>query len=496
MGIRRESPRNSPKKKNTLKQLFELDSKPYVGSPLSSPGGAGIDYEHEEFLSAITDCSLVFTFTDPQESPSQQDLKRLRLIQVVSLLKSSRKPLQEDLVSRLVSMVAVNLFRPLPPPSNSTSVISALPDEDDLSTFTPLWPHLQLVYDILLRLVVNVDPKKLKDYINHRFVRNLLFLFQSEDPREREGLKNVFHRIYSRFTSYRSFMREAMNDVFLHYIFETERHCGIGELLEIWGSIINGFGVPLKVEHKLFLMRVLLPLHKGKGLQVYHRQLAYCVAQFVQKEPALGGIIVRRILRYWPITNCHKEVLLIGELEELVENIDPDQYRTLAVPLCSRITRCLKSCNSQASPLGLMITNCLPFVSYYNLMISVRVCHIENLRFQVAERALYVWNNEQFVKMASAAMEEVFPVVVQGMESNLKMHWSKSVKQLTENVKSMLEEMDPTLYEKCLREIDCRESEARREQIRRQQRWTEIEMAASKQNHFLQPTKSMYVSSH
>ncbi|XP_039024514.1 serine/threonine protein phosphatase 2A 57 kDa regulatory subunit B' beta isoform-like [Hibiscus syriacus] len=461
MGIRRESPRNSPKKKNTLKQLFELDSKPYVGSPLSSPGGAGIDYEHEEFLSAITDCSLVFTFTDPQESPSQQDLKRLRLIQVVSLLKSSRKPLQEDLVSRLVSMVAVNLFRPLPPPSNSTSVISALPDEDDLSTFTPLWPHLQLVYDILLRLVVNVDPKKLKDYINHRFVRNLLFLFQSEDPREREGLKNVFHRIYSRFTSYRSFMREAMNDVFLHYIFETERHCGIGELLEIWGSIINGFGVPLKVEHKLFLMRVLLPLHKGKGLQVYHRQLAYCVAQFVQKEPALGGIIVRRILRYWPITNCHKEVLLIGELEELVENIDPDQYRTLAVPLCSRITRCLKSCNSQ-----------------------------------VAERALYVWNNEQFVKMASAAMEEVFPVVVQGMESNLKMHWSKSVKQLTENVKSMLEEMDPTLYEKCLREIDCRESEARREQIRRQQRWTEIEMAASKQNHFLQPTKSMYVSSH
>ncbi|KAE8701861.1 G2/mitotic-specific cyclin-1-like [Hibiscus syriacus] len=461
MGIRRDSPRNSLKKKTTLKHLFELDSKPYVGRPLSSPSGGGIDSKHKEFLSAISDCSLVFTFTDPQESPSQQDLKRLRLIQLVSLLKSLRKPLHEHLVSRLVSMVSVNLFRPLPPPSNSTSIISALPDDDELSTFTPLWPHLQLVYDILLRLVVNLDPKKLKDYIDHRFIRNLLFLFQSEDPREREGLKNVFHRIYSRFTSYRSFMRKAMSDLFLHYIFETERHYGIGELLEIWGSIINGFGVPLKEEHKLFLMRVLLPLHKAKGLQVCHRQVAYCVTQFVQKEPALGGIVVRRILRYWPITNCHKEVLLIGELEELVENIDPDQYRTLAVPLCSRITRCLNSCNSQ-----------------------------------VAERAMYVWNNEQFVKMASAAKEEVFPVVVQGMESNLKVHWSKSVKQLTENVKSMLEEMDPTLYEKCLREIDGRESEARREQIKRQQRWTEIEMAAAKPNHFLQPTKSIYVSSH
>jgi serine/threonine-protein phosphatase 2A regulatory subunit B' len=140
-----------------------------------------------------------------------------------------------------------------------------------------------------------------------------------------------------------------MNDVFLHYIFDTDRHCGIGELLEIWGSIINGFTVPLKEEHKLFLMRVLIPLHKTKGMLAYHRQLAYCVSQFVQKEPMLGGIVVRGILRYWPITSCQKEILLIGELEELVENIDPDQYRKLALPLCSRITKCLNSWNSQVS---------------------------------------------------------------------------------------------------------------------------------------------------
>lgn len=201
-----------------------------------------------------------------------------------------------------------------------------------------------------------------------------------------------------------------MNDVFLYYIFVTERHYGIGELLEIWGSIINGFTVPLKEEHKVFLMRVLIPLHKTRGMQVYHRQLSYCVNQFVQKEPMLGGVVVRGILRYWPVTNSQKEVLLIGELEEIVENLDPDQYRKLALPLCTQITRCLNSCNSQ-----------------------------------VAERALYVWNNEQFVKMASTALDEVFPMVVEGMERNLKEHWSKSVKQLTKNVQVMLEEMDPIL---------------------------------------------------
>jgi hypothetical protein len=33
-------------------------------------------------------------------------------------------------------------------------------------------------------------------------------------------------------------------------------HNGIAELLEIFGSIVNGFTVPLKDEHKTFLLKV------------------------------------------------------------------------------------------------------------------------------------------------------------------------------------------------------------------------------------------------
>ena len=52
-------------------------------------------------------------------------------------------------------------------------------------------------------------------------------------------------------------------------------------------SIINGFALPLKEEHKLFLLRVLIPLHKVKSLSCYHPQLAYCVVQFLEKDPSL-----------------------------------------------------------------------------------------------------------------------------------------------------------------------------------------------------------------
>ena len=61
----------------------------------------------------------------------------------------------------------------------------------------------------------------------------------------------------------------------------------MAELLEILGSIINGFALPLKPEHRQFLTKVLIPLHKAKTLNQYQAQLAYCIVQFLEKDPSL-----------------------------------------------------------------------------------------------------------------------------------------------------------------------------------------------------------------
>ena len=71
------------------------------------------------------------------------------------------------------------------------------------------------------------------------------------------------------------------------FIYETEKFNGVAELLEILGSIINGFALPLKPEHRQFLVKVLLPLHTTKTLNQYQAQLAYCVVQFIEKDPEL-----------------------------------------------------------------------------------------------------------------------------------------------------------------------------------------------------------------
>lgn len=46
------------------------------------------------------------------------------------------------------------------------------------------------------------------------FVFQLLELFDSEDPRERDFLKTILHRIYGKFLGLRAYIRRQINNIF------------------------------------------------------------------------------------------------------------------------------------------------------------------------------------------------------------------------------------------------------------------------------------------
>lgn len=79
---------------------------------------------------------------------------------------------------------------------------------------------MQLVYDLFLRVLEAPDfqPNVAKRHIDQKFVLNLLDLFDSEDPRERDLLKTTLHRIYGKFLGLRAFIRKQINNVFYRYI--------------------------------------------------------------------------------------------------------------------------------------------------------------------------------------------------------------------------------------------------------------------------------------
>ncbi|KAM1050685.1 hypothetical protein ACFX13_033121 [Malus domestica] len=398
------------------------------------------------FLRKLQVCCFHFDFSDTLKTPREKEIKRQTLLELVDFIQSGSGKITETCQEEMIKMVSVNIFRCLPPASHeNTGQENADPEEEELY-LEPSWPHLQLVYELLLRYIVSsdTDTKVAKRYIDHSFVLKLLDLFDSEDPREREYLKNILHRIYGKFMVHRPFIRKAINNIFYRFIYETERHSGIAELLEILGSIINGFALPMKEEHKLFLVRALIPLHKPKSIGVFHQQLSYCIIQFVEKDYKLADTVVRGLLKYWPVTNCQKEVLFLGELEEVLEATQAAEFQRCMVPLFRQIARCLNSSH-----------------------------------FQVAERALFLWNNEHIVNLIAQNRNVILPIIFEALEMNIQNHWNQAVHGLTVNVRKMFLEMDAELFEECQRQRAEREARAREVEEQRELTWKKLADAAA-----------------
>jgi serine/threonine-protein phosphatase 2A regulatory subunit B' len=75
-----------------------------------------------------------------------------------------------------------------------------------------------------------VKVKTAKKWINNEYCVRLIELFESEDPRERDYLKTILHRIYGKFMILRSHIRKVISHVFYRFVFETKRHSGTGEV--------------------------------------------------------------------------------------------------------------------------------------------------------------------------------------------------------------------------------------------------------------------------
>lgn len=350
---------------------------------------------------------------------SKGESKRQTLLEIAEAINTPAFSglLQGDVLLELVTAISANLFRSLPPATDNYE-----PDEDD-PVLDPEWPQLQVVYELLLRLVVNPDvsPKAAKKtgLIDQDFCSRLMQLFNSEDPRERDYLKTILHRVYGKFMSHRSFLRRSIANIFLQYVNDDKQHNGVGELLEILGSIVNGFALPLKKEHIDFLCNALLPLHKPRGIAAFHPQLAYCVVQYSEKDTQCAIAVANYMVSVWPWSSSTKQLLLLNELEEILELVQGDHFLALRDTLFPCLAKCIGSSH-----------------------------------FQIVERTLFMWHNEILLKsgcLKDMYADQVLPMLFAPLyDAATKAHWNLTVAGLCQKVLHMYQGMDPYLYDTCL----------------------------------------------
>jgi serine/threonine-protein phosphatase 2A regulatory subunit B' len=84
--------------------------------------------------------------------------------------------------------------------------------------------------------------------------------------------------------------------------------------------------------------------------------------------------------------------MFLNEVEDIFEVMDPAEFAKVQEPLFHQLAK------SVASP-----------------------------HFQVAERALYFWNNEYFCNLVSDNVEIILPIMFAPLYENSKGHWNRHV---------------------------------------------------------------------
>ncbi|KAM6139551.1 serine/threonine-protein phosphatase 2A 56 kDa regulatory subunit alpha isoform 2-T2 [Phoenicopterus ruber ruber] len=397
-GFTRKSVRKAQRQKRSQgSSQFRSQSSQVELSPLPQLKDATFNEQQDLFCQKLQQCCVLFDFMDSVSDLKSKEIKRATLNELVEYVSTNRGVIVESAYADIVKMISSNIFRTLPPSDN--------PDfdpEEDEPTLEASWPHIQLVYEFFLRFLESPDfqPSIAKRYIDQKFVQQLLELFDSEDPRERDFLKTVLHRIYGKFLGLRAFIRKQINNIFLRFIYETEHFNGVAELLEILGSIINGFALPLKAEHKQFLMKVLIPMHTAKGLALFHAQLAYCVVQFLEKDTTLTEPVIRGLLKFWPKTCSQKEV---------------------------------------------------------------------------AERALYFWNNEYILSLIEENIDKILPIMFGSLYKISKEHWNPTIVALVYNVLKTLMEMNGKLFDELTSSYKAERQREKKKELEREELWRKLE---------------------
>ncbi|XP_041094020.1 serine/threonine-protein phosphatase 2A 56 kDa regulatory subunit beta isoform [Polyodon spathula] len=436
-GFPRRSMRRARQRRSHSSSQFRYQSSQVELTPLPLLKDAPVSELHDLFCKKLQQCGVLFDFLDCVADLKGKEIKRGALNELVETVATNRGVLIEPVYPEAVKMISVNIFRTLPPSEN----LEFDPEEDE-PTLEASWPHLQLVYEFFLRFLESADfqPSVAKRYIDQKFVMQLLELFDSEDPREREYLKTILHRVYGKFLGLRAYIRKQINNIFLRFIYETEHFNGIAELLEILGSIINGFALPLKLEHKQFLDRVLIPLHTAKSLSVFHAQLAYCVVQFMEKDSTVTEYVIRGLLKYWPKTCTQKEVMFLGEVEEILDVIEPSQFVKIQDPLFKQIAFCVSSPH-----------------------------------FQVAERALYFWNNEYILSLIEDNCSIILPIIFATLYRVSKEHWNQTIVSLIYNVLKTFMEMNTKLFDELTASYKVEKQKEQKKERERQELWRKLE---------------------
>ena len=122
--------------------------------------------------------------------------------------------------------------------------------------------------------------------------------------------------------------------------------------------------------------------------------------------------VVTSLLKFWPKVHSPKEVMFLNELEEILDVIEPAEFQKIMTPVFRQLAKCVSSPH-----------------------------------FQVAERALYFWNNEYILSLIEENSAVIMPIMFPALYRISKEHWNQTIIALVYNVLKTFMEVNSKLFD-------------------------------------------------
>lgn len=401
-----------------------------------SPG-----YEQEElFVQKLQQCCVIYNFKYPDMDVYEKNLKIEALNNMLNYIVKARNILTDRVHEAILQMVSHNLFRSL-----SCNVYANLNRDPNDPILDESWPHLEMVYNVFLSFLESDDLKTscIEHIINDKFVLEILKLCDSSDPRERSFIKWAIFHVYCKFPGMRQFIEQQINNIIYEFIYTSEDFNGINELLWVMSSIFEHCILGVDEERREYLLRVLLPLHKVSCVSLFFSQLVSAIELYVAKDSSLIEPILSGIIRYWPKTCTHKEVMFIDAIDDYLGMIGPLDFEKIAELIFMHIARVVKSSHTE-----------------------------------VADHALNLFTNRHILSLIRPHNSVIMSIMLPALIDVSKDHWSPSTLKRAHIAMEFFLVSDSSLFYVLMTKHKLQKELKRQRQRERDYKWKKLEEIA------------------